>query len=172
MPGSSPAGAQLLLALLVALAAWAPGPLAEDWCAGAAGRSVARLLFYAYSVFGPRLVCGAGRICLAPRINWPSPVAASRRRPVRSIRWCRRRPGVHGRAAAPDHAALDLIGYPWRRWLKLLLNPFLLPGSWACNCSCQRMAAGRDIEFTAPQWQMRDRDRSRAMRQPTTMPHS
>ena len=164
--------ALLLVILFVALAAWAPGPLADDVTRLAllAG-GLASLLLFAYSLLGPRLSyvqCRPTHL----RISTPlfrlavsySRIITSRPVPFEPANVGPGQESIVTALHGMTMLALDLNGYPVaRRWLKLLLHPFLLPNKFLGFQLLvpDWMALSRDIEVHRGEWQMRDRDRSK-----------
>jgi len=166
-----------LPALLIGLAllglAWlAPGPLAAllpraALLVGAA----AALLLNGYSLLGPRL---AYVQCRPTHLRVSTPLfrlAISYDR-IHTARPVPFEPahlsGSQASLARPfigkTMLALDLNGYPVsRRWLRLLLNPLLLPDKFIGLqlLVADWMALSRDIEVHRSQWQGRERDRAR-----------
>jgi len=166
------APALLLAIVFAALAIWAPGPLAEDvvrlaLLAGGA----ASLVLYVYSALGPRLSyvqCRPTHL----RVSTPlfqlaisyNRIVTSRPVPFDPVNVPAGHEPVVGPLRGQTMLALDLNGYPVaRRWLKLLLNPFLLPEKFLGLQLLvpDWMALSRDIEVHRTQWQMRDKGRSK-----------
>jgi hypothetical protein len=163
----------LLLAIaFLVLVVWAPGPLADDvlrlaLLAGA----VDSLLLFIYSVLGPRLSyvqCRPTHLLVSTPL-FRLAISYNRIHTARAVPF--EPPNVSvaqeslvGPLRGMTMLALDLNGYPVaRRWLKLLLNPFLLPDKFLGLQLLvpDWMALSRDIEVRRGQWQMRDRDRSK-----------
>ena len=164
--------ALLITAAFMVLAGLAPGPLAEEWVrivlvVGAA----ASLLLFVYALVGPRLSYVQ---CRPTHLRVSTPlfrlaISYSRiytARPVpfepANVRWTQEslvRPFL-----GTTMVALDLTGYPVaKRWLRLLLNPFMLPDNFLGLqfLVADWMALSRDIEVHRSQWQGRNQDRSR-----------
>jgi hypothetical protein len=164
--------ALLITAMLGVLAWLAPGPLAEErvhlsLVIGAA----ASLLLSIYTLVGPSLSyvqCRRTHLLVSTPF-FPLAISYNRiytTRPVpfdpENVHWSQEaliRPFV-----GKTMLALDLIGYPVaRHWLRLLLNPFMLPDNFLGLqfVVADWMALSRDIEVYRSQWKTRDRDRSR-----------
>jgi len=162
----------LIGAILLVLAWLAPGPLADErlrllLALGAA----ASLLLFGYSLLGPRwsyVQCRPTHLRLSTPF-FPLAISYSRiytARPVpfepANVRWTEEslvRPFL-----GMTMLALDLTGYPVPlRWLRLLLNRFLLPERFIGLQLLvpDWMALSRDIEVYRSQWAMREHDRSR-----------
>jgi hypothetical protein len=164
--------AVLVTLLFAALAWWAPGPLAEVGVRilFGAGAGVG-LLLVLYSLVGPRLCyvqCKATHLLVSAPF-FPLAISYSRvytARPTpfepHDVPW------THESLVRPflgmTMLALDLNGYPVsKRWLKLLLNPYLLPERFVGLQLLvpDWMALSRDIEVHRSQWKTRDRDFSK-----------
>jgi hypothetical protein len=159
-----------LIALLFAVLAWlAPGPLADErvrallWLGAGLG-----LLLFVYSLVGPRLCyvqCNDTHLLVSvpffrlaisySRIYTTRPTSFE---PL-NVPWTQEaqvKPFI-----GTTMLALDLNGYPVsKRWLKLLLNPYLLPDRFVGLqfLVADWMALSRDIEVHRSQWKTRDRD--------------
>ncbi len=163
----------LLISLICLGLAWvAPGPLADDRVrALLLVGALAGLLLFGYALIGPRLSyvqCRPTHLLLATPF-FPLAISYSRIYTVRpvpfepaNVHWTQAeivRPFV-----GVTMLALDLKSYPVsRRWLRLLLNPFLLPSNFLGFqlVVADWMALSRDIEMYRGQWTTRDRDHSR-----------
>ena len=160
--------ALLLAIVFLALAGWAPGPLADEVLRLAllAG-GVDSLLLYGYSFLGPRLSyvqCRPTHL----RVSTPlfrlaisyNRILTARPVPFDPAQESGGQESLIGPLRGMTMLALDLNRYPVaRRWLKLLLNPFLLPDKFLGLQLLvpDWMALSRDIEVNRGQWQMRDR---------------
>jgi len=163
----------LLITLVFAALAWlAPGPFSVEIvrAALATGAAVGLLLFL-YTLIGPRwsyVQCRPTHL----RVSTPLfrlAISYSRIHSARPVPF----DSAHIRGAQSSLAqpfvgmtmiALDLNGYPVPlRWLRLLLNPFLLPDKFVGLqlLVADWMALSRDIEVHRSQWQGRDKDRAR-----------
>jgi hypothetical protein len=158
--------------MFLALAWLAPGPLAD---AGmrivlAVGAAASGLLF-GYSLVGSRLSYVQ---CRPTHLRVSTPlfrlaISYSRIYTVRPVPFEPKNvPWGQESLVRPflgmTLVALDLNGYPVAlRWLRLLLNPFMLPDNFLGLqlLVADWMALSRDIEVHRGQWQTRDRDRSR-----------
>lgn len=164
--------ALLLVIVFLVLAAWAPGPLADDVVRLALlVGGAASLLLFGYSLLGPRLSYVQ---CRPTHLRVSTPVfrmAISYNRiytarpvPFDLVNASGGQESLVASLRGMTMLALDLNGYPVaRRWLKLLLNPCLLPDKFIGLQLLvpDWMALSRDIEVHRGQWQMRDRDRSK-----------
>ena len=164
--------ALLLVIMFLALAAWAPGALAEDVARLALlTGGLASLLLWGYSLLGPRLSyvqCRPTHL----RVSTPlfrlaisyNRIITSRPVPFEPAQVGAGQEAIVAPLRGMTMLALDLNGYPVaRRWLKLLLNSFLLPDKFMGLQLLvpDWMALSRDIEVHRTQWQMRDHDRSK-----------
>ncbi len=162
----------LLITLVgAALAWWAPGSLADERIrAVLLVGTLAGLLLFIHTLVGPRLSyvqCQPTHLL----VNTPFfPLAISYNR-VHTARPVPFEPATVGWTQAElvhpfvglTMLALDLNSYPVsRRWLRLLLNPFLLPSNFLGLqlLVADWMGLSRDIEVYRSQWKTRDRDRS------------
>lgn len=163
----------LLITLsLLGLAGLAPGPLADERV-----RAVllvgggAAMVFFLYALVGPRLSyvqCRPTHFLLSTpffrlAISYDRIYTA---RPVpfepTNVKWTQA--GLAHPFVGMTMLALDLNSYPVSlRWLRLLLNPLLLPNNFLGLQLLvpDWMALSRDIEVRRSQWKTRDRDRSR-----------
>ena len=163
----------LLIAVMCMLLAWlAPGGLADDRLRIllALGAGAGWLLF-GYTIIAPRqtyVQCQPTHLRVSlplfrlaisySRINTTRPVAFNpanvswtQETAIRSLR-------------GMTMVAVDLTGYPLaRRWLRLVLNEFVLPDNFLGLQFLvpDWMALSRDIDVHRSQWATRDRDRSR-----------
>ena len=122
-----------------ALAWWAPGPLADERLrAMLLVGTLAGLLLFFYMLVGPRLSyvqCRPTHLLVSTPL-FPLAISYSRIHTVRPVPF--EPANVHWTQAELVHPfvgltmlALDLKRYPVsRRWLRLLLNPFLLPNNF------------------------------------------
>jgi hypothetical protein len=163
----------LLITLMFSALAWlAPGPLADELVRAAlATGAAAGLLLFIYSLIGPRLSYVQ---CRPTHLRVSTPlfrlaISYSRihtARPVpfepAHVSWSQESL-VHP-FVGMTMLALDLNGYPVSlRWLRLLLNPLMLPDKFMGLQLLVEdwMALSRDIEVHRSQWQGRDKDRAR-----------
>jgi hypothetical protein len=164
--------ALLIAAGCLALAWQAPGPLANERVRSLLVlAAAASLLLFGYALIGPRLSyvqCRPTHL----RVSMPLfrlAISYSRiytARPVpfepRNVSWTQEslaRPFL-----GMTMLALDLNGYPVaKRWLQLLLNPFIVPDNFLGLqlLVADWMALSRDIEVHRGQWTTRNQDRSR-----------
>lgn len=178
------APALLITAGCLALAWLAPGRLADEGLRlllvlGAA----ASFLLFGYSLIGPRL----SYVQCRPTHLWLSTplfrlaISYSRiytTRPVpfdpRDVRWTQE--SLVQPFLGTTMLALDLTGYPVsKRWLRLLLNQFMLPDNFLGLQLLvpDWMGLSRDIEVHRTHWQTRHQDRRRGDALTSlTMPHS
>ena len=165
----------LLITVLLGVLAWfAPGALAEAYLrlVLVMGTAVA-LLLYLYTVVGPSLSyvqCRPTHLLVSTpffrlaisynRIYTTRPVPFD---PLK-VSWSQE--SVVQPFVGRTMLAMDLMGYPIaRRWLRLLLNPFLLPDNFVGLqfVVADWMALSRDIEVHRSQWKARDRSRGDAL---------
>jgi hypothetical protein len=164
--------ALLISGVCLGLAWWAPGPLADERLRLLLGlAAVTGLLLFGYSLLGPRLSyvqCRRTHLRVSTPF-FPLAISYTRIYTVRpvpfepaNVHWTQEslvRPFV-----GKTMLALDLTGYPVRlRWLRLLLNPFMLPNNFIGLqlLVADWMALSRDIEGHRSQWQARGHDRSK-----------
>jgi hypothetical protein len=162
----------LLITLIgLGLAWFAPGALADARARlGLVVVALASLLLFLYSLLAPRLSyvqCRPTHL----RVNTPLfPLAISYSR-IHTARPVPFEPAnVHWTQSEAAHPfigqtmlALDLTSFPMsRRWLRVLLNPFVLPNNFLGLQLLvpDWMALSRDIEVYRSQWSTRERDRA------------
>ena len=164
--------ALLIAAACLGLAWLAPGPLADEGIRILlVVEAVASLLLFGYALVGPRLSyvqCRPTHLLVSTPL-FRLAISYSRiytARPVpfepKNVSW------TQESLARPFRGmtmlALDLNGYPVaKRWLQLLLNPFMLPDNFLGLqlLVSDWMALSRDIEVHRSQWKTRNQDRSR-----------